>query len=222
MQDLRRSHGTMRQFIETLATTQETEAVGLVQLLRQGVLVDSILKRMQGGDLMLQSRLPPETRLRYDFPYRKEMPAALQVQTNPYLNTLLYESAYLGAQSSSKGGESHPSSDPAPLASPYVKPYAASKLIDSRLRDIKPSFWTNVSKDDAFLQTALELYFLYEYHFFSGFHRDLFLDDMLSGSEQYCSPLLVNAVLALACVSWKKIAFAPFSSHHSKFGPWKG
>lgn len=191
----------MHQFIEGLKLTQEPEALGLLQLLRQGVIVDSILQQMQGGDLMIQSRLSPETRFRYDFPYQKQMPTALQVKTNPYLNTLLYEAAYLGAQPSLEVVKDFPGSDPNNPASPYIKPYAACKLVDPRLHNIKPSAWTNVSSDDAFLRAALELYFQYEYHFFSGFHRDLFLDDMLSGSEQYCSSLLVNAVLALACVS---------------------
>lgn len=46
----------------------------------------------------------------------------------------------------------------------------------------------------------LKLYFQYEHQFLSFFHKDLFLDDMLSGSTTFCSELLVNAVLALACV----------------------
>jgi hypothetical protein len=200
----------MHQFIERLKMTQEPEALGLLRLLRQGVIVDSILQQMQGGDLLLQSRLSPETRFRYDFPYQKQMPTALQVKTNPYLYTLLYEAAYLGAQPSLKEVKDFPSSDPNHPAAPYIKPYAASTLVDPRLDDIKPSAWTNVSSDDAFLRTVLHLYLQYEYHFLSGFHRELFLDDMLSGSQQYCSPLLVNAVLALACVSLRKMMLSCF------------
>ncbi|KFA69723.1 hypothetical protein S40285_09672, partial [Stachybotrys chlorohalonatus IBT 40285] len=83
--------------------------------------------------------------------------------------------------------------------SPYLKPYMAATIVDPRLDMIKPSQWTNVSKDDEFLRSILKLYFLYEYHFFSAFHKDLFLDDMLSGSTEFCSSLLVNAVLAISC-----------------------
>lgn len=33
------------------------------------------------------------------------------------------------------------------------------------------------------------------------FHKDYFLDDMLAGSSNFCSPLLVSAILAVGCVS---------------------
>lgn len=149
----------------------------------------------------MQARLSSESRRRYVFPYRKQMPGALQIETNPYLNTLLYEAACLGAEPTLEAFNGLPGSDPDQPLSPYIKPYSASTLIDPRLTEIKPSAWTNVSEDDGSLQKTLELYFLCEYHFFSAFHRDLFLDDMLSGSTQYCTPLLVNGIMALACVS---------------------
>jgi hypothetical protein len=44
----------------------------------------------------------------------------------------------------------------------------------------------------------LELYFLHGYHFFTFFHKDLFLKDLKSGERRFCSPLLVNAILASA------------------------
>lgn len=51
------------------------------------------------------------------------------------------------------------------------------------------------------MRDLLHLYLLHEYHWLTCFPKDHFLDDMLSESERFCSSLLVNAVLAQACVS---------------------
>lgn len=42
--------------------------------------------------------------------------------------------------------------------------------------------------------------FMFEYPFHPFFQKDLFIDDMLNGRRRFCSPLLVNAVLAAAWV----------------------
>jgi len=83
----------------------------------------------------------------------------------------------------------------------YLKPYLVAETVDPRLDQIQPSAWTNVSTDDDLMRRLLRLYFLHEYHWLPCFHKDCFLDDMLSGSKKYCSSLLVNTVLAQACLS---------------------
>jgi hypothetical protein len=63
--------------------------------------------------------------------------------------------------------------------------------------DRKPA----VNADDTLMRTFIRAYFLQEYDWFTFFHKDYFLDDMLAGSNTFCSPLLVNAILAVGCVS---------------------
>ncbi|KAM5528913.1 C6 transcription factor [Fusarium oxysporum f. sp. phaseoli] len=65
--------------------------------------------------------------------------------------------------------------------------------------EIIPSQWTTVNADDDLMRTLIRAYFLYEYDWFTFFHKDYFLDDMLAGPSTFCSPLLVNAILAVGC-----------------------
>lgn len=71
---------------------------------------------------------------------------------------------------------------------------------------VKPSEWTTVSKDNTLMGQLLTAYLTYEYHLWPIFQEDYFLEDMANpGTDERktpcCSPLLVNATLAYACVS---------------------
>ena len=59
--------------------------------------------------------------------------------------------------------------------------------------------WTRVTRDDVFVKQLLDLYFCWAHPLQVLFSKELFLDDMANGRSKYCSPLLVNALLALAC-----------------------
>ena len=59
--------------------------------------------------------------------------------------------------------------------------------------------WTRVTRDAAFVEHLLSLYFCWAHPSYVLFPKELFLDDMTKGQSRYCSPLLVNALLAFAC-----------------------
>ncbi|KAI1827620.1 hypothetical protein F4861DRAFT_327664 [Xylaria intraflava] len=61
------------------------------------------------------------------------------------------------------------------------------------------STWTNVTDDSALVHHLLALYFCWEYPTFASLSKEHFLRDYLSGRHRYCSPILVNALLALGC-----------------------
>ena len=178
-----------------LRSKSEKESNEIVQRIRAGGDVESILRQVKDGDLLLQLSLVPETRCRSEFPFQKEMPSSLRIFNQPYLQSLIYEATSVASAAAS----------PRPInelyCPQYLKPYHASVLVDSRLAAVKPSNWTTVSTDDDLMRVLLSLYLFHEYRWLSCFHKDYFLDDMLSESERFCSSLLVNAVLALACVS---------------------
>lgn len=88
------------------------------------------------------------------------------------------------------------------LASPYLMPFHASRVVEPLLTDAKPSLWTEVCKDDALMRDLLGVWFCCEYSFASIFQKDLFLEDMASQNEDFCSSLLVNAVLAYCSVCY--------------------
>jgi hypothetical protein len=59
--------------------------------------------------------------------------------------------------------------------------------------------WTSVTSDSALVEHLMALYFCWEYPTFASLNKEHFLEDFRSGSRRYCSPLLVNAILALGC-----------------------
>ncbi|KAI3317364.1 hypothetical protein HD806DRAFT_541288 [Xylariaceae sp. AK1471] len=73
----------------------------------------------------------------------------------------------------------------APLESPEMK--------------VPPSTWTNITGDSALVQHLLALYFCWEYPTFASLSKEHFMRDYQHGRHRYCSPILINALLALGC-----------------------
>ena len=59
--------------------------------------------------------------------------------------------------------------------------------------------WTRVTQSQPFIEHLLSLYFCWEYPVFTIISEHYFRNDMRDGRRRYCSPLLVNAILAVAC-----------------------
>jgi len=63
--------------------------------------------------------------------------------------------------------------------------------------------WTTVTSDADFVSHLLSLWFTWSHPYLNWIDRDLFIRDMQSGNPgaTFCSPFLVNVILADACVS---------------------
>jgi hypothetical protein len=59
--------------------------------------------------------------------------------------------------------------------------------------------WTVVTSDQEFIQHLYTLYFRWEYPLFASVSKEHFLADFRTGRQNYCSPLLANALLAVGC-----------------------
>ncbi|RPB05323.1 hypothetical protein L873DRAFT_1758261 [Choiromyces venosus 120613-1] len=59
--------------------------------------------------------------------------------------------------------------------------------------------WTRVTSDIEFISDLMSLYFTWSHPSYVLFSKSCFLSDMSRGRNKYCSSLLVNAILALAC-----------------------
>ncbi|KAL6917071.1 hypothetical protein FSST1_008566 [Fusarium sambucinum] len=59
--------------------------------------------------------------------------------------------------------------------------------------------WTTITNDINLVLHLLALYFCWEYPIFASLSKEHFLRDFRDGRHRYCSPLLVNALLALGC-----------------------
>lgn len=205
VENIRRAQASLQVLIDALQVREEDEAMAIFRRLRQVADVTSVIEHIKAGDLLMQIHLTPETRLRYEFPYRAQMPSAILTTDNPYLKSLLYGATYAVPNGHFEMGASVESPWNGRHSSPYLKPYATATIADPRFDVLRPSRWTTVSDDDDTMRMLLKLYFLYEHQFFSCFHKDLFLEDLASGSKEFCSEVLVNAVLAIACVSMVKL-----------------
>lgn len=195
----------------------ERDALDILRRVRQGDGVDAILNHVKNGSLLLQLAIEPETRYRYEFPYRSMMPTDLVESDNPYLKSVIYEAASIFPSFSLHDLPSARANNPkapwssynavsdgrlggAEYQSPCFKPLHAAQIVDSRLDFVQPSSWTSVSTDDNLMRQLLGAYFLYEYPIYPSFQKDYFLEDMAAQQTGLCSSLLVNVVLAYACV----------------------
>lgn len=203
------------QILDILRVRPEKDAIEILKRMRQGMDTATILRHVTVGNIMLQLSLVPEARYRYEFPYMDEMPSFLTRRENPYLDSEMYGYALrtpaVPSQSqalpptATRGSLSpspEPDSDLEKQLAPYWKPYHAVEMIDPYLDEVRPSRWTNVSSDDGLMRKLLQAFFLYESSWLAPIHKDYFLRDMAKGWHQFCSPLLVNALLAYACVSF--------------------
>jgi len=67
--------------------------------------------------------------------------------------------------------------------------------------------WTNVTRDPELIMHLINMYFAWHYAYFTTLSKQLFYRDFLLGKPplgtkrkiEYCTPLLVNAMLALGC-----------------------
>lgn len=182
-----------------IQTRPRYEALEIVRRIQTGVDAETLMRQLSSADLLLQVQLEPETRSRYQFIYSPLMPTYLQTDDNPFMRSLIHEWSTRD--------------DIVSIASPvstetdlkyraqYLRPHHAATIVDSRLDEIVPSKWTTVDVSDDTMKELIRFYFLQEYDWFTFFHKDYFLDDMINGSNTFCSSLLVNAVLAVGCVS---------------------
>lgn len=62
--------------------------------------------------------------------------------------------------------------------------------------------WTDVTDDDHFISHLVSVFFVYHWSAYPTVDQELFVAAMNSRdlSSRFCSPLLVNAMLAVACV----------------------
>ncbi|KAI7771623.1 hypothetical protein LZL87_005899 [Fusarium oxysporum] len=74
--------------------------------------------------------------------------------------------------------------------------------IDHRLHHIDISRWTNVAISNRFAAEAMSLYLNINQPWWAFFDTDLFLDDLVNIQTNFCSRMLVNALLAWATQSY--------------------
>ncbi|GAB1312659.1 Zn(2)-C6 fungal-type domain-containing protein [Madurella fahalii] len=179
-----------------LRTRDQTEVNEILRRLRAGSDVESILRYVRDGDLLLQLRLAPETRFRYCFPDFANWPTVFNDPEDPYLAAQLLDIDPAMHTRSQIASLPSPPLDTSIPPHVYRMPYHAAQIADPRLASVRAARWTSVTTDDALVSRLLSLYLQFDYPTSPCFQKDLFLDDLARGSTGFCSSLLVNAILA--------------------------
>lgn len=190
-------HHALEHILAHLRSQPRGVAHDLLGQLRRGTDVHTVLRFIEYGSLRLQLMLVPDTTYQFTSPYLADMMPLFDDADNPYLTSRLYKA--LSQQTPHHGTEIREQT----YHAIYHVPYPGARMYDPRVSPdlLKPSKWTSISDDDVFLTNLLEVYFLYEFPLWPCFHKDHFLDDMIAGRTDYCSPLLVNTILTAGCVS---------------------
>lgn len=77
------------------------------------------------------------------------------------------------------------------------------KLTDIPIWKVPAKPWTKITDDDDLVSHLFSMWFTWYHQYFNWIDSELFIRDMQSGNVEtanYCSPFLVNIILADACV----------------------
>lgn len=77
----------------------------------------------------------------------------------------------------------------------------AQQYCDKRLARLKISYWTESPISDEFAARVLSNFLVCDYPVHACFDADLFISDLIELNDEFCSSLLVSAVMSIACVS---------------------
>ncbi|KJZ73898.1 hypothetical protein HIM_06791 [Hirsutella minnesotensis 3608] len=188
------------QIFNQLKTQPLQGARKILLLIRSGENVSSILGEDKQEDLPLQANLSTQDIGPSSHHIRPRGRRVFQAVNDPYEGP--FPANMSKAETYAYSESLRPSNPhPAPiLRLEYARdaPYYTAHVVDPRLRRICASSWTAVTDDDELVARLLGLYLQWEFPLFQFFQKDLFLDDLVSEQKRFCSPLLVNAILASA------------------------
>ncbi|KAJ6200931.1 hypothetical protein J3E72DRAFT_183420, partial [Bipolaris maydis] len=180
---LQQQQSTYEDFIGFLRTMTEQDAVEVFRLLKAGTNIDSIVKHVRDGNLLLQLSLIPETFSQYESPYMTKMPSCLFVRDSSYMSSCLYKLV------SSSPAYTHAENKQltARYGSAYTMPYHTAKMVEPLIDKITMTPWTIVISDNRLLIRLIFLYFTGQYPCAPLVHKDLFLEDMAAGGTFKCA-----------------------------------
>lgn len=208
------------EFVDRLRSAPEPEALSVMRRLRSAGDISSLLSSIEGAahtaarpsDLETARAILPRTESGIEFElharYRSVYPAL------PPLDFSTIGMGHLspvGRQAIAREEDSSRSvptvGPPQPLRGTYPKhtspvsgPVQDRHYCDPRLNRLRIRYWTTVPISDEFAASALSHHFETYHAIFGCIDCDLFLSDLVNHELNYCSPLLVSAIMSFACV----------------------
>ncbi|KAI1871490.1 uncharacterized protein JN550_004484 [Neoarthrinium moseri] len=191
-----------------LKSRPEPEAVVILQRLRNGDDVGSLVSLIKAGDLMTELKTSKNSSP------NSELSQPLQSMLNlhhpnayPPLPPLGDPRAELGQREKnifrvSPDDEELLSREDIENARSLEQPRA---VFDDRLKRVVAARWTKVTENDNVVINLISLYLSWDHTTLRTLDEDYFLDDLSAGGSEYCSPLLVNAMLCAASLNYATI-----------------
>lgn len=106
--------------------------------------------------------------------------------------------------SASRNEEFAPAGPEPPIPGPSRRSgLRVADLVEAPVIRVPAKPWTDVTNDAEFVSHLITIYFTWDHSWSTFFDKNIFLVQMrsLEANTMYCTPLLVNAILAFACVS---------------------
>jgi hypothetical protein len=193
----------MRSQIEQLQLYKQ-QSQKVFDALKSGHQSEDIIGQLQNGDSVeeMSTRL---TRIASD-------PAGYKLLSNSFQDMMSAVPNFAGSSGTTYGERSalvdpleRPPDENIDLARQFGQHVILGDEQDSQefLHDHGPKHnhesWTKVGSDGALIEHLFALYFCWEYPIFATVSKEHFMEDFRKGNPRYCSSLLVNALLALAC-----------------------
>lgn len=194
LDNLKTRNSTLQTLIEAILNYSEHDVAGLVREIRTCESLDAVAARISTG----KEPGDPE-----DDEDDDEAPAKRRAPTTPFESHLYGKMGDLRLDEGSVryiGGTSN--------LIHLAPEEARSDNMDEYLQQENPVLsWTNVTSDPDLILHLVNMYFTWHYTFFTTLSKQLFFRDFMLGrppphaprKTQYCTPLLLNAILALGC-----------------------
>ncbi|KAJ9129334.1 hypothetical protein NKR23_g12559, partial [Pleurostoma richardsiae] len=227
MESLRRENDNLKssaEIVDQLKSLPEQDALDLLDRLREAAEPSDALtlheKPIAERSTAPQLVAPTQSSLEFELMIRHPISYPTLISTElPFRNPehLLCSAGTLGfiparrsrrtakvsdAPDSSSGGTSAFRSE---FSSEGVFGGPTSSFCDPSLRHLQMRKWTKVPITDELAANVISSYLQIDHPLLGLFDADLFVKDLVSGQQYFCSSLLVNALLSWACQSYSHV-----------------
>ncbi|KAI0390706.1 hypothetical protein F5Y17DRAFT_471455 [Xylariaceae sp. FL0594] len=193
--ELERRYQELLELYGMLRSRPEPEAHVILQRLRRSTDIHSTIAFIKEGDLLINRRIPASSS------------STGETSAYPASAAARDDTSELGLRRRTVV-ELNPDENDTAMAEQirHVKCLGLSHPVcDDRILRVKASRWTTVTANDNVLANLISLYLSWDHATMRLFDEDYFLDQIAAGQTEYCSPLLVNSLLATASLNYSAI-----------------
>ncbi|KAL7809059.1 N-terminal fungal transcription regulatory domain-containing protein [Trichoderma gracile] len=191
------SQSLLQEVFRTLNALPDDQVLERVRSLKKEIDPLAILASLRGRGAAQQPNAAIEMTLMSDAFQTMELgpqfPNVYPIIPNLGMDTL-EEATYQQLIHAKKDSDAEPMQGVSEAATGHSK-----SLCDSRLSNLNISHWTNVSISNEYAARAISLYLETDHPLLGFFEPNQFVSDLTTGKTDYCSRLLVNALLYWSC-----------------------